>query len=67
MHAAEGFKERDPGGRELNKRDPSLKMCLPGDAGKGAGLPGKRGPETTGGQISTLRAGRRRLWRATWE
>lgn len=36
-HAAVGFKERDPGGRELNERDPYLKMCLPGDAGKGTG------------------------------
>lgn len=38
MHAAVGFKERDPERREkreeLNKRDPYLKMCLPGDAAK---------------------------------
>lgn len=27
--------KKDPGGKELNKRDPYLKMCLPGDLGKG--------------------------------
>lgn len=29
----QGPSKKDPGGRELNKRDPYLKMCLPGDAG----------------------------------
>lgn len=61
-HAAVGFKERNPGGKEeLNKRDPYLKMCLPGDAGKGMGLHGMRGTEMSGCQISTPRAGKRRL------
>lgn len=59
MHAAVGVKERNPGGKEeLNKSEPYLKMCLPGDAGKGTGLHGMRGTETSGCQISTLRAGR---------
>lgn len=59
MHAAVGFKERNPGGKEeLNEREPYLKMCLPGDAGKGAGLHGARGTETSGCQISTPKAGK---------
>ena len=39
-HAAAGFKERGPGGREPNKRDPYLKMCPPGGAGKGTAFVG---------------------------
>lgn len=57
MQAAVGFKERNPGGKELNKREPYLKMCLPGDAGEGMGLQGRRGTGTSGCQISTPRAG----------
>ena len=45
-HAAVGFKERGPGGREeLNKRDPYLKMCLPGGAGEGMGTETTRVPD----------------------
>lgn len=65
-HAAAGFKERDPGGREEpNKRDPYLKMCFPGGAGEGVGLEGV-GTETADCQISTRRVGKRRLWLAWW-
>lgn len=56
-HAAAGFKERRPGGGELNKRNPYLKMCLPGDAGKGAAFM-EEGNTTSGCQIPTPRAGR---------
>lgn len=65
-HAAAGFKERGPGGRgELNKREPYLKMCLPGGAGEAVGLVGV-GTETAECQTSTLRVGRRKLWLACW-
>lgn len=43
--------KKEPGGREeLNKREPDLKMCLPGNAG--------RGTETIGSQIPAPTAGK---------
>lgn len=56
MQQQEASKGEIPVGEELNKRDPYLKMCLPGDAGKGVGLHRRRGPETRGRQRPTLRA-----------
>lgn len=37
----QGPSKKGPGGRERNKRDPYLKMCLPGDAGKGMAFMGQ--------------------------
>lgn len=60
----QGPSKQDPGGREeRNKRDPNLKMCLPGDAGAGLAF-GERGDRNL--RMPDSRPERERAGREAW-
>lgn len=65
-HAAVCFKERSWWETRTEQKRPVLENVPPWRRGKGMGLHGSRGAETTGCWISTPRAGKRRLWLAHW-